>query len=213
MHIHVSANYNLSIAPDYALFNIGIRTVKKELTEAQEINRTTLDSLLKILKENGVPETAITLYPFESGINWIRDDDKRKRDGYFEQLKFEFQLTDLTNYFKIREKLSFDDNIHIQRAQFGINDREKYEKEALEKATIEGKERANLMAKSLGARVGRALEIYEGYFPKNYYGPQSTNLGSASQTVSFVNERYDKVDIYARVSIVFELVDLPKQPD
>ena len=214
--IHVSANYNLLISPDFALFDIGIRTVKKEIAEAQEINRILLDSLLKLLDKYGVPEDAITLYPFESGIHWVLEDDERKKDGYFEQLKINFQLSDLTNYFEIREKLSFDKNIHIKRAKFGINEREKFEKDALEKATIEAKERATLMAKALGAGVGRALEIYEGYFPQNYSGQRVHNLSntsSASQTVSLVNERFDKVNIYARVSVVFELVDIPKQAE
>lgn len=143
----------LKVNPNQANITLGIVTENPDASIAQEENTTISNSVIHALKEIGIDDHEIrtTIYSVTPRYDYI--EGKSILRGYEVEHHFEVTLKNLESIGVIYDTAIKNGANRSGRIQFLVAEQEIYYREALKKAVQNAKEKANEIAKSIGASL------------------------------------------------------------
>lgn len=148
--------------PDIGLIELSIVTEAATSQVAQTDNSTKSNAVTDYLKKAGVDEkdiktTSYNIYPqydYSSGRNILR--------GYQVSETLQVKVRDLTKADEILAGVVSAGTNQINSFQLAIDDPEKLQDQAREKAIADAKQKANVLEGELGISLGRIVNFTEG---------------------------------------------------
>jgi uncharacterized protein YggE len=152
----------VEVTPDTAYIDAGI-TVDKASTVAEaqkkinEINNKIIDSLRGI----GIEKADIKTSNYSINPNYKYENNENRVDGYNGNVTVEIKVRDPQMASKVIETVTGAGANQIQGSRFVVDKPELYREEARNAAIKNAKEQAQNLAKNLGIKLGKVVNIVE----------------------------------------------------
>lgn len=173
--ITVVGEGKIYIVPDIATVDISVVNEGNEQADIPAMikkNTETMNALISDLKNLGIDEKDIktTQYNLEPRYNWT-ENQGQVFIGYKITNTILVKIRDFTKIGAVLSKATISGGAtSIGNIYFTIEDPEKARQEAREKAIEQAKAKAESIAKASGLKLGKILNISEGYYPYAYGG-------------------------------------------
>ena len=175
--ISINGEASVTAAPDMAVVNFTIETTDMTFRKAREMNAQTSATVLKAVKALGLEDRNINLRNLN--VNEWREYDHKQRKSVFKGYRANrnFQVNiykkDLANQTlseKVAQVVNAASETGITRlssVNYGLENDDELKNQALAKAVVNAKEKANIMLLGLGAKLGKVKSVSE-----NTYSPR-----------------------------------------
>lgn len=188
-----------------ATIRLTIRHVKPEMSQSHTALTETLSRMTKDLKSAGLADKDIKRSLVLQGADYSWEKDSRVLKGYYSECYVEVSVNDIKKMSDVYRVLAGYKAITIESTEFERDDEFDVRKAAYEKALLAAKKKAEFMAQTLGARLGRVHSIAEdssdGWYGVHAYAANVSDKGEVSGSQA----AYGTVKITARVMVEFEL--------
>jgi uncharacterized protein YggE len=186
--MNVSGTGRVSVVPDIATINIGVRTEADDVNDALDGNTAQANAIAKILKDLGVEDKDIQT----SNFNVYPSDRYNPMTGEVEGRYFVVENTVMVN---VRDLTKLGDVLsavvdaganNIYGITFSVEDRDAAVAEARDLAIADAKAKAESIAKAAGVELGDliSINVYEGSAPITYYDAKGGAYSEASVPIS-----------------------------
>ena len=205
--VSVAGESTIKVDPDQAVFYASIQTLENTAEEAQAKNKDISEKAIKELLFAGLEKGDIetSYYNLYRREDWTEDGPEFKGYQADHTLKITVKkVEDVGKYIDIAVR---NGATSIQSVNFELSDakRKQVSNQALEAAGSEAKEKAEILAKSVGGKVGRIVKITESttdYYPIPIYRDLAiAESGKAAE----VPVQPQKLDVSARVTVEYEI--------
>jgi len=207
--ISVTGEGEVRIKPDRARVQIGVESRHRDLDTARNQVNTVVAAFLEFARSidiapERVKSSGVTVRP---EYDWDNQTRERKFTGYFVARQMEVNLTELSKLGQLIEgALGLGVN-HVSDPQLLATDRAKHYREALARAAKNARANAEILAKSLNARVGAPRSInatQAGFVPP----PRPTLARMESATAPSGADTYatGEITFNASVNAQFDLI-------
>jgi uncharacterized protein YggE len=207
-----SGDSKMSVTPDIAYLNMGLKTEKKSVSDAQKENAETISEFIAKLKndfevsDSDVQTANYTVHP---QYDW-RDGDQKLR-GYEVSQNIQIKVRNLDNVSDIIGLAAEFELNQVNSLSFGVDNKDEFLEQVRAKAITEAKEKAKKVANDLGISLGRIINFSESssngsmrepYYNMNYAKEESMDMagGSISSSVEIGSN-----EIVANVNITYEI--------
>jgi uncharacterized protein YggE len=202
--ITVSGKAEKTLEAHRATIGLSIKHVKPEMNQSHAALMETLSRLTRELKAVGLEDKEIKKSLVLQGAEYSWEKNSQVLKGYYSECYVDVSVNDIKKMPDVYRVLAGHKAITIQSTDFERNDEFEVRKTEYEKALLAAKKKAEFMAQTLGARVGRVHSIVE----------ESADSWSGLQGFANVKEKdelnggrtvYGTIKITARVMVEFEL--------
>ena len=181
----VSGTGRVTIVPDIATINIGVRTEADNVTEALDGNTAQANAIADALKSLGVEEKDIQT----SNFNVYPSDRYNPMTGEIEGQYFVVEnmvnvtVRDLASLGEVLSRVVEAGANNIYGINFSVEDREAAVAEARKLAIEDAKAKAEIIAVDAGVELGDLLNInvYEGSVPYTYFDAKGGAYAEAAE--------------------------------
>lgn len=204
--ITVSGEGNIKVTPDEAFITVAVENTGKEAVEVKKKNDETVDKVLKLIKQRGIPTADYQTQRVNLYKNY---DYNTKKYNYVANQTISIHLKDLTKYDKLMMDIVDSGINSIQGIEFKSSKIKEYESQARKKAILDAKQKAEDYVSVLaGQKVGKALVISDNSYT-NYPRPVLAEMktmamadgASTPQETLAIGE----IEIISNVSVSFAL--------
>lgn len=209
----VSGTSELSVSPDEAQIFINVLTDAKTAKEAQNQNRETTANVMTALKAAGITAGNIetTGYNLYKRTEWNKTSERYVEVGYELTNTIKVTTSDINNVGSLVDLAINAGANGVDHVSFTLTkDAERKAKaDALLKATVAAKDKAENLATTLDIKLGKVLSVQESnfyYTPYDYYNQGLVNykadmgMSATGNTIS-----PQKVDVRSTISITYQL--------
>jgi uncharacterized protein len=198
----VSGAGSVSAKPDSATVRLGVEVLKKTALEAQSANATLMDSVIASIKKLGISKENIQTSSYNLSPEYSYEQGKtRTLIGYHSSNQLNILLEDIALIPKVIDSSVASGATTVQGISFDIINDKELKKAAMEKAVMNAKEKADILAKAAGIKIKGIQMISEG---GAYVVPQYDNgLMRASFEGSPTPIMAGNMEIKASVSITY----------
>lgn len=162
----VSGTGRATAKPDIALLQLGVEARDKTVAAAQASATGAMTKVMGVLKDQGVAEKDLrtTQFSIEPITRWNKDTELVEITGYRVSNMVNARLRALDKVGTIIDAAAAagGDLIRIQGISFTVEDPAPYAQEALTKAVLDAKAKAQQIAAAAGIALGRPIYISEG---------------------------------------------------
>lgn len=181
----VNGTGRVTIVPDIATVNIGVRTEADNVTEALDGNTAQANAIADALKATGVEEKDIQT----SNFNVYPSDRYNPMTGEIEGQYFVVEnmvnvtVRDLASLGEVLSKVVEAGANNIYGINFNVEDREAAVAEARRLAIEDAKAKAELIAGDAGVELGELtnINVYEGSVPYTYFDAKGGAFAEAAE--------------------------------
>ena len=206
--LNAQGTSELTFDPDEAEVWAGISIVKDTAEEAQSEANKVINAILDNLRYKGISEDDIeteSLNLYEERT-WTQDEGS-KVIGWRASQTLKVKTTDLTKVGTIVDVAVNNGANQINNINFGLTEEkeQEYKKQALSEAAKNAKEKAEILAESLGAKLGKIKTVSESNF---YYMPYRYDMVKAAGELAVEEAAAvmpSDVKVTANVNIVYYL--------
>ena len=206
--LNAQGTSELTFDPDEAEVWAGISIVKDTAEEAQSEANKVINAILDNLRYKGISEDDIeteSLNLYEERT-WTQDEGS-KVIGWRAAQTLKVKTTDLTKVGTIVDVAVNNGANQINNINFGLTEEkeQEYKKQALSEAAKNAKEKAEILAESLGAKLGKIKTVSESNF---YYMPYRYDMVKAAGELAVEEAAAvmpSDVKVTANVNIVYYL--------
>ncbi len=204
--ITVSGEGNIKVTPDEAFITVAVENTGKEAVEVKKKNDETVDKVLKLIKQRGIPTADYQTQRVNLYKNY---DYNTKKYNYVANQTISIHLKDLTKYDKLMMDIVDSGINSIQGIEFKSSKIKEYESQARKKAILDAKQKAEDYVSVLaGQKIGKALVISDNSYT-NYPRPVLAEMktmamadgASTPQETLAIGE----IEIISNVSVSFAL--------
>jgi uncharacterized protein YggE len=150
--LRVQGHGEVQVAPDQARVMLGVHTIDTGVQAAVERNSEAAQSVLDALKEAGLPESAVLMSQFNIYFN---DHEKT----YTANNQITVRVTDVSSVGRVLG-LAIHAGANISGGiSFELADSSEAEREALRRAAVDARSRAETLAAALGLALGDVIAI------------------------------------------------------
>ncbi len=207
--ITVSSSESVSAVPDMAELNVNIRTYENTADNAQKELAERSNSLVSILKDNGIDEKSITTESYNVWPEYDYSDYKNEIVGYEGSVSINIKDQKVEDVGKLINLCTENGADSIDSLRYSCSNYDEVYAKALADAVKSAKEKAFIIAEAEGKKVGDAIEITEGY-QDTYYQYKSVDSAMMNDMVSesaVADIIPGQADIDASVTVTFEIVE------
>jgi uncharacterized protein YggE len=178
--ITVSGHSRKTAVPDTAFVSMGIVTREKTSRDAVTKNAKAAQSIMNAIEALGIDKKDIQTqnYSLEPWVSYTNR-GKPKRLGYTVQNTVRVTVRDIKKVSDVADGGTKAGANSVQGVEFGLDDNEKINREALAAAVENARGKAEAVAKTLGARVGKPLSITDS--PSEDYDPYAHNYAYSAR--------------------------------
>lgn len=160
-HISVFGTAVTRIIPDKMIWHLQVRNKSSSLDSVAKEHIDIIKKVTAFLKESSVKDDEVQTSRMEFGENWEYKDRSRVKEGYYAITHVTFTMTDFNSYERIWKGLSLIENTSVNEILYDHTERIKHQNETRVKALIAAKEKAQLLAKTIGSEIAEPLLIEE----------------------------------------------------
>lgn len=193
--ISVDGTGEVLTVPDIGRFSFSVNAEGETADAVQEASGTKINDVLAYLKEQGIEEKDIktanyNLYPkyrYEERVcafNSYCPPGDRIEDGFEVSQTVTVKIRETDKATSIIAGVGERGATNISGLDFTIDDMEALRTEAREKAIIDAKEKAEILAKQLDVRLVRIISYYDnnGNYPEPYYDTKMVSMDSTESS-------------------------------
>ncbi|MDD2483275.1 MAG: SIMPL domain-containing protein [Candidatus Shapirobacteria bacterium] len=145
---------------EVASFSAGVNVIKENKEEAiAEVNKKISD-LITSVKDFGIAEADIQTQ--SANVYEQQETDKTKKNNWIVNNTIEITLRDVSKANELMDLLNKSGANNVYGPSFRIEDTKTAEKTLYEAAMTDAKERAELIAKASGRKLGKVMNVVEG---------------------------------------------------
>lgn len=204
--ISVDGSAVKEVKPDVVVWHLSLRSEGKKPDELAAQHAKKLSELLTYLNKQSIKKDKIQTEHMQLSENWNYDNGKRFKQGYFASSSLSFQ-SDIKSYTTLWTGLATQEGVSVNGSYFDISNRIPIQVEARNLALKAAQEKAESMAKALGATIGKPLFIEDQSYTDDVREPQQEKMlmrmSSADMSQDIVAP--GKLDVRMRVRVVFAL--------
>lgn len=159
--ISVTGRGEVQAVPDIASVNFQVTKESADIPPAVEAVRSTMKKIHETLKSDGVAEKDILTqsYAIYPKVQWDKGQSRTVGYGVTDQIKV--TIRNLTAAGQILADAVAAGANQVNGLQYSVENREKFEIEALARAVDDAKDKAGVIARESGMRLGSPLFISE----------------------------------------------------
>lgn len=206
--IAISGTAKLSVKPDIARLNVGVISTGKSVAETQKQNTEKMNAITGAVKAFGVKDDDIKTSNYSINPQYDWTDGRQILKGYEVSQQLSIKIRDLDKIGDILAKAGELGSNQVGGVSFEVDDTVALQKQAREKAITDAKEKASVLAKSLGVQLGKVVSFSEdsGSYPvpMMYNSYEKVAMDSAGSAPS-PDIQAGSLDVSKTVSIVFEI--------
>lgn len=152
----------IDATPDTAYVDAGIsvtnaRTVEEVQKKIDEVNNNIIDSLQGL----GIKKEDIKTSNYSINPNYTYEQSGNKINGYNGNVTISIKIRDMKKVSDVVTKVTAGGANQVNGVRFAIDEPEKLREEVRDKAIANAKEQASKLAKKLGIRLGKIVNIVE----------------------------------------------------
>ncbi len=202
--ITVSGKSENTLEAQRAEVNLSIKIVKKEMSQSHAALTGTLSSLEKELKTIGLAAKDIKRSLVLQGAEYNWEKESQVLKGYYAECYVDVMVNDIRKMADVYRTLAGHKDITIQGTAFKRDDEFELRKAEFEKALLAAKKKAEFMAQTLGARIGKVHSIQE-VGSENWLEARAYTNVTGKGDAGGSQTNYGTIKITARVTVEFEL--------
>lgn len=204
----ISGTAKLSVKPDIARMSLGVISTGKTVAETQKQNTDKMNAITSAVKAFDVKDEDIQTSNYSISPQYDWTDNRQILRGYQVSQQLSVKIRDLDKVGDILAKAGELGSNQVGGISFEVDDSVALQKQAREKAIADAKEKAGVLAKSLGVQLGKVVSFSEdsGSYPmpmmyNSYEKAAFDTVGSAPSP----DIQSGSLDVSKTVSIVFEI--------
>ena len=162
--ITVTGQGKMTVAPDKAVLNVGVRTQASTSEAASKENAEIMDTVKNALKKFDIKDEDMqtqNYYVYEN-VRYNDNSGQEKVTGYTVENSLRVTVYDLDNLGKITDAAVAAGANQYWGVYFGIKDPKSYDKELAKLSVEDAKAQAEAYAQALGKKLGDVISITDG---------------------------------------------------
>jgi uncharacterized protein len=221
-HISITGSGEAFAIPDTGSFSFSVTEEAKTVTAAQDAATKKINNILAAIRGMGVDEkdiktTNYTSYPkyeyqtVATGILCTREycppGGKQVLIGYEVSQSISVKIRKTADAGAILTKVGSLAPSYISGLDFVLDDPDSIQNEARDEAIADAKEKAKVLAKSLGVKLVKIIDFQEGAsgYPPPYYGYDAIGKGAATLQAANPETPVGQNKVTSTVTIVYEI--------
>lgn len=168
--ITVSGSAEVKVVPDEIRISVGVETRDADLNTAKSQHDERMKSALGFLRKSGIPEKDIQTDYINIAPDYNYDSSRVKPVVYIVRKSIEIKLTSVTNLESTLTGLLNNGANYVHNVDFRTTQLRKHRDEARAMAIHAAKEKAEALAKELGVKCGKPLNISANDYSGSWYG-------------------------------------------
>ena len=165
--LYVEESQEIAVIPDLCIMTIVVQTKNKEVTEAYDENNRIMGKINENVKKQGLDPKDIRTSKFSLSeeSHWNREIKKNVFDDYKVSHSLVVKIRDFEKIVPIMNGAIEAGATNIQQVTFVMENPKEYEKELREKTLKAVQEKAEHIAKLMGIRLGKPINIHTATAP------------------------------------------------
>ena len=212
-HISVYGTAVTEVVPDEMIWSLKIENKGGDLEAVAREHGKQVEAVLKFLKESKVDEKSLQTSGMRFGENWEYRGSSRVKEGYVASTDIAFKMRELDKYSALWLGLAKSTAVTVESVNYEHTKRIEYRNETRQKALLAAKEKASVMAATLGAEIGEPLAVEEDMaVSEGWQGNYARNTSNVVRSLNADDEISSEglspgtISIKARVRISFRLM-------
>ena len=211
--ITVVGESEVKVVPDEVAIELGVENWDKDLNVAVRENDERIRKILGAATTRGIEPKYLQTDFIQIRPRYKREHEKEVFLGFFVTKKVVITLKDLSKFDDLLSSALQAGATHVYGMSFRTTELKKYREQARSLAVKAAQEKATLMARELGQKVGKANSITETAPPSSRYGTRSLgpqmqmSVQAAEAETSPVEESLapGQIAVKAKVTVSFLL--------
>ncbi len=184
-HVTAYGTGTVEVTPDEMFWSLKITNKGIGIEEIAKQHSKIVLSVLSLLGETDIAKDDTQTSMMQFGENWEHEKGRRVQKGFFASSQVTFKLTDFTKYQHLWTGLSKIKDMSIQNIGYGYSKRIEAQKKARIKALLAAREKAYIMAETLGVDLDGPLVIEDNQsFKKPWKSTMLMESSAGSRSVS-----------------------------
>ncbi len=208
-HVTVLGTASEEVVPDEMFWSLKVTNRGPGIEELAEQHGKILVAVLSFLGETGIAKDDTQTSMMQFGENWEYENGTRMQKGYFASSQVTFKLIEFDKYQYLWTGLSKVQDMSIQNIGYSTSKYMEAQNRARIDALLAAREKARIMAKTLGVVLGDPMAIEE---EQSFPEPRRATLMMAGEA-GFKSGSPDtggfalgKIQIKANVRVVYRLM-------
>lgn len=199
--IQVNGQASVSVVPDEFHFSIHIEEKGRLVTKLNQTVSQKSERLVKLLLEHGLQPKQVQSMNIQLQPWYERGKGYNEQKGFVLSRRIDVVVTQLEKFDLLIDTLLKAGATGLTGFQYQVSKKRNYYLDALDLAVTDAELRAAKLAYSIGAKVGKVVEVVES---SGYQNPQGRRMmSSMSEAGGYLP---GEVAVTANVRVVFELL-------
>lgn len=160
--ITVEGQGKVYVTPDIAVARMGVTTESEKSEEAVSKNNEKMNNIIKEIKAMGIEDKDIETVNYSLYPKYDYSGGRDTIIGYTLSQEINIKVRDFNQVSAVIQKATSLGANTINQLTFSVDNPEKAKNEAMQLAIEKAKEKAEVMAKASGLRLGKLVNVYEG---------------------------------------------------
>jgi len=169
----VTGESNIRQKNEVASFNVGVNVIKDKKEEAIDEVTKKINELIISIKEFGIFDEdiktqTINVYQQQKEVVLLSSSNQNKVDHWVVNNTIEITLRDVSKVEELVNLLNKSGANNVYGPNFRIEENSNTEKELLQSAIFDAKEKAEIIAKAAGRKLGKVVNVNDGCNNNSY---------------------------------------------
>ncbi|MBU1000397.1 SIMPL domain-containing protein, partial [Patescibacteria group bacterium] len=151
----------VTVMPDVATINVGIRAQAQTVKAAQDQLNTNINQVTQAIKQLGLDQKDIKTTDYNIYPDYDYSAGSQKIKGYSANTNISVKTKDLDKINQVIDAATASGANQVSGISFDVDDKEKAENQAREKAVSDAKSKAVAAAEIAGFKLGRIINYSE----------------------------------------------------
>ncbi len=205
--IHVTGTSELSFDPDEAEVWVGIDALEINADKAQEEANRVMNNIIDGLRYKGITEDDMETERLSLREEKVWEDGKYVSKGYRATQTLKITTDDLDKVGEIVDVAVANKANTISRINFGLSEEkeQEFKQQALAEATTNAKQKAEVIADSLGVKIKGVKTVTESdyrYMPYAYSMEKAVGSAAVEEATAVMP---GDVEVNGRISVIYNI--------
>lgn len=204
--VTVSGEGKIYAKPDVAIIDLGVTTTGATVAEVTKGNTDKMNAIISAVKNLKVDEKDIQTvnYSLTPQYNYTQNGG-RIFQGYTLEQDVQVKIRDFTKIGDVLSQGTTSGANLVGDLQFTIDNPEQLKEQARAKAIAQAKANAQNLAKESGVRLGKLINVYEGYSAPVMYNSVKAMGGAAPQAASVPTIQPGQQEIDITINLTYQV--------
>lgn len=206
--IEVNGTGKMTVEPDIAYLNVGVRTEDKDPSVAQERNKYDMDQIIKALEDFGIDSENLKTINYNIYQRYDYINENEREDYYVVENTLQITVNEIDQIGDIIDLASDNGANNINSLRFTVKDDSKYYQEALKTAMADAKGKAQAIMSTFdtSATLSKPYQVIEAsnstgiYYESPVMMDREEAVGAGMSTPIESGD----IEISARVKVIYK---------